>query len=264
MESLTTLLFKVSEHVAYITLNRPTVVNAVSLELAEELEKVARECDESNSVRAVLLTGAGGIFCGGGDLKSFAAQEPSRLPTHLKRVNLFFHSAIQCFARMRAPVVVAVNGPAAGYGMSLARAGDIVLANESARFTIAYTRVGLTPDASSTYYLPRIIGLRRTMELALTNRTLTAREAEAIGLVTRVVPDDQLIAQAESMANELAHGPTRAYAGVKRLLYGTATNPLYEQMELENESIADMARSADAQEGIAAFLAKRPPQFSGR
>jgi 2-(1,2-epoxy-1,2-dihydrophenyl)acetyl-CoA isomerase len=264
MESLTTLLFKVSEHVAYITLNRPTVVNAVSLELAEELEKVARECDESNSVRAVLLTGAGGIFCGGGDLKSFAAQEPSRLPTHLKRVNLFFHSAIQCFARMRAPVVVAVNGPAAGYGMSLACAGDIVLANESARFTIAYTRVGLTPDASSTYYLPRIMGLRRTMELALTNRTLTAREAEAIGLVTRVVPDDQLIAQAESMANELAHGPTRAYGGVKRLLYGTATNPLYEQMELENESIAEMARSADAQEGIAAFLAKRPPQFSGR
>ena len=102
------------------------------------------------------------------------------------------------------------------------------------------------------------------MELALTNRTLTAREAEAIGLVTRVVPDDQLIAQAESMAIELAHGPTRAYGGVKRLLYGTATNPLYEQMELENESIADMARSADAQEGIAAFLAKRPPQFSGR
>jgi 2-(1,2-epoxy-1,2-dihydrophenyl)acetyl-CoA isomerase len=264
MESLTTLLFKVSEHVAYITLNRPTVVNAVSLELAQELEKVARECDESNSVRAVLLTGAGRIFCGGGDLKSFAAQEASRLPTHLKRVNLFFHSAIQCFARMRAPVVVAVNGPAAGYGMSLACAGDIVLANESARFTIAYTRVGLTPDAASTYYLPRIIGLRRTMELALTNRTLTAREAEAIGLVTRVVPDDQLIAQAESMANELAHGPTRAYGGVKRLLYGAATNPLYEQMELENESIADTARSADAQEGIAAFLARRPPQFNGR
>ena len=264
MESLTTLLFKVSEHVAYITLNRPTVVNAVSLELAEELEKVARECDESNSVRAVLLTGAGRIFCGDGDLKSFAAQEPTHLPTHLKRVNLFFHSAIQCFARMRAPVVVAVNGPAAGYGMSLACAGDIVLANESARFTMDYSRVGLTPGASSTYYLPRIIGLRRTMELALTNRTLTAREAEAIGLVTRVVPDVQLIAQAEAMADDLAHGPTRAYGGVKRLLYGTATNPLYEQMELENESIADMARSADAQEGIAAFLARRPPKFNGR
>jgi 2-(1,2-epoxy-1,2-dihydrophenyl)acetyl-CoA isomerase len=148
--------------------------------------------------------------------------------------------------------------------MSLACAGDIVLANESARFTMDYARFGLTPGASSTYYLPRIIGLRRTMELALTNRTLTAREAEAIGLVTRVVPDDQLIAQAESIASGLAHGPTRAYGGVKRLLYGAATNPLYEQMELENESIADMARSADAQEALNAFLAKRPPQFSGR
>jgi len=263
MESLTTLLFEVREHVAYITLNRPAAANAVSLELAQELEEVARECDESNSVRAVLLTGAGRIFCGGGD-KSFAAREPNHVPAHLGRVNRFLHSAILCFARMRAPVVVAVNGPAYGYGMSLACAGDIVLANESARFTMDYSRVGLTPGASSTYYLPRIIGLRRTMELALTNRTLTAREAEAIGLVTRVVPDDQLITQSESMANELAHGPTRAYGGMKRLLYSTATNSLYDQMELENESIADMARSADAQEGVAAFLAKRLPQFNGR
>jgi 2-(1,2-epoxy-1,2-dihydrophenyl)acetyl-CoA isomerase len=263
MESLTTLLFEVRKHVAYITLNRPAVANAVSLELAQELEEVARECDESGNVRAVLLTGAGRIFCGGGD-KSFAKQEPTQAPTYLKRVNLFLHSAIQSFATMRAPLVVAVNGAAAGYGMSLACAGDIVIANESARFTMDYSRVGLTPGASSTYYLPRIIGLRRTMELALTNRTLTAREAEAIGLVTRVVPDVQLLAQAESMADDLAHGPTRAYGGVKRLLYSAATNPLYEQMELENESIADMARSADAQEGIAAFLARRPPQFNGR
>ena len=263
MEKPTSLIFKVGEHVAYITLNRPAVANAVSLELAQELEEVARECDKSERVRAVLLTGAGRIFCGGGD-KSLAPKEPSRRSSYLKRVNLFFYRAIQCFARMSAPLVVAVNGPAAGYGMSLACAGDIVLVNESARFTMDYTRVGLTPGASSTYYLPRIIGLRRTMELALTNRTLTAREAEAIGLVTRVVPDDQLIAEAELMANELAHGPTRAYGGVKRLLYATATNPLYEQMELENESIADMARSVDAQEGIAAFLAKRTPQFNGR
>ena len=260
---MTTLLFEVSEQVAYITLNRPTKANAVSLELAQELEEVVRECDEGESVGAVLLTGAGRIFCGGGD-KSLVPQEPGRRSAHLKRVNLFFYSAIQCFARMRAPIVVAVNGLAAGYGMSLACAGDIVLANESTRFTVAYARAGLTPGASSTYYLLRIIGLRRTMELALTNRTLTAREAEAIGLVTRVVPDVQLIAQAEAMADDLAHGPTRAYGGVKRLLYGAAANSLYEQMELEDESMADMAHSADAQEGVAAFLAKRPPQFNGQ
>ncbi|HUN57065.1 MAG TPA: enoyl-CoA hydratase-related protein, partial [Candidatus Binataceae bacterium] len=117
---------------------------------------------------------------------------------------------------------------------------------------------------SSTYYLPRIIGLRRTLELALTNRVLTAKEAEAIGLVTRVVPDDQLIAQAEALGSELAHGPTRAYGGVKRLMYSSANNTLDEQMELESEWIADMARTWDAQEGIAAFVGKRAPKFNGQ
>lgn len=165
MESLTTLLFTVSEHVAYITLNRPAVANAISPQLAQELEEVARERKKSESVRAVLLTAAG-IFCGGGD-KSMAPHEPSRRSTYLRRINLFLHSAIQCFAKMRAPVVVAVNGPAAGYGMSFACAADIVLANKSARFTMDYSRGGLTPGPSSTYYLPRIIGLRRTMELAV-------------------------------------------------------------------------------------------------
>ncbi|MGA2409926.1 MAG: enoyl-CoA hydratase-related protein [Candidatus Binataceae bacterium] len=264
MESINTLLFEVRDHVAYITLNRPEAANAMNLELSRELEEVALECEENINVRAVLLTGAGKMFCGGGDVKAFAAQEPTHLPAYLKRVTLYLHQAIHRFARMRAPVVMAVNGSAGGGGMSLACAGDIVLAGESARFTMAYTRIGLTPDGSSTYYLPRIIGLRRTMELALTNRTLSAREAEAIGLVTRVVPDDQLIAQAEALGNELAHGPTRAYGGVKRLLYGSFNTPLHEQMELESEWIADMARTWDAQEGMAAFVGKRTPKFNGQ
>jgi 2-(1,2-epoxy-1,2-dihydrophenyl)acetyl-CoA isomerase len=264
MENLGTLLFEIRDHVACITLNRPEAANAMNLELSRELEEVALECEESSQVRAVLLTGAGKMFCGGGDLKAFAAQEPAHLPAYLKRVTFYLHKAIHRFARMRAPVVVAVNGNAGGGGMSLACAGDIVLAGESARFTMAYTRVGLTPDGSSTYYLPRIIGIRRTFELALTNRTLTAKEAEAIGLVTRVVPDEQLVAQAEALGNELAHGPTRAYGGVKRLLYGSLNSTLDEQMELESEWIADAARTRDAQEGIASFIAKRPPKFNGQ
>jgi 2-(1,2-epoxy-1,2-dihydrophenyl)acetyl-CoA isomerase len=262
--SLTTLLFEVRDHVAYITLNRPEAANAMNLELAQELEQVALECEENVNVRTVLLTGAGKMFCGGGDVKAFAGREPTHLPAYLKRVTLYLHQAIHRFARMRAPLVMAVNGSAGGGGMSLACAGDIVLAGESARFTMAYTRIGLTPDGSSTYYLPRIIGLRRTMELALTNRTLSAHEAEAIGLVTRVVPDDQLIAQAETLGNELAQGPTRAYGGVKRLLYSSLNTPLHEQMELESEWIAEMARTWDAQEGIAAFVAKRAPKFNGQ
>jgi 2-(1,2-epoxy-1,2-dihydrophenyl)acetyl-CoA isomerase len=148
--------------------------------------------------------------------------------------------------------------------MSLACAGDIVLAGESARFTMAYTRIGLTPDGSSSYYLPRIVGLRRALELALTNRVLSAREAETIGLVTRVMPDEQLMAHAQTLAAELAKGPTRAYQGVKRLFYEAANNSLAEQMEFETEWLTDMAGTADVQEGIAAFMAKRPPHFAGR
>jgi 2-(1,2-epoxy-1,2-dihydrophenyl)acetyl-CoA isomerase len=264
MESAKTLLFEVREHVAHITLNRPEVSNAMNLDMARELYEAAFECEQSNDVRAVLITGVGRAFCSGGDVKSFAAQGSDTLPAYYRRLTLFLHQAIHRFARMRAPVIMAVNGVAGGGGMSLACAGDIVLAAESARFTMAYTRIGLTPDGSSSYYLPRIVGLRRALELALTNRTLNAREAETIDLVTRVLPDDQLMAHAQMLAAELAKSPSRAYQGVKRLFYGAANTPLAEQMEFETEWLTDMAGTADVQEGIAAFLAKRPPQFSGR
>jgi 2-(1,2-epoxy-1,2-dihydrophenyl)acetyl-CoA isomerase len=258
------LLFEIRNHVGYITLNRPDAANALNLEAVKELEEVSLRCDEDAAVRAVLLTGAGKMFCGGGDLKAFSQQPADHLPAYLKKVTFYLHKAIHRFARMRAPLIVAVNGNAGGGGMSLALAGDIVLASESSRFTMAYTRIGLTPDGSSTYFLPRLIGLRRTMELALTNRTLTATEAAAIGLITRVVPDAELLAEADKLATELAHGPTRAYAGVKRLLYAAANSSLDEQMELEGEIIAEAGRTWDAQEGISSFLAKRPPKFNGQ
>jgi 2-(1,2-epoxy-1,2-dihydrophenyl)acetyl-CoA isomerase len=254
---------EVREHVAYITLNRPDAANALNAEVARQLDQVALQCDENPEVRAVLMTGAGRMFCGGGDLRAFAAQPPNRLPSYLKAVTFYFHQAIHRFARMRAPLVVAVNGNAGGGGMSLALAGDIVIAAESARFTMAYTRVGLTPDGSSTYTLPRLVGLRRAMELMLTNRTLTAREAEQIGLITRAVPDAQLRQQADAIVQELVQGATRAYGGVKRLLYSSATSTLAEQMELETEWIAEVARTQDAHEGIMAFLDKRSPKFKG-
>jgi 2-(1,2-epoxy-1,2-dihydrophenyl)acetyl-CoA isomerase len=255
--------FEVRDNVAYVTLNRPEAANALNAEVARQLDEAALQCDENPEVRAVLMTGAGRMFCGGGDLKAFAAQSPERLPAYLKSVTFYFHEAIHRFARMCAPLVVAVNGNAGGGGMSLALSGDIVLAAESARFTMAYTRVGLTPDGSSTYTLPRLIGFRRAAELMLTNRTLTAREAEQIGLITRAVPDGELRDQAQATARELAQGATRAFGGVKRLLYSSATSSLAEQMELETEWIAEAARTRDAQEGIMAFLGKRTPKFSG-
>jgi 2-(1,2-epoxy-1,2-dihydrophenyl)acetyl-CoA isomerase len=210
------------------------------------------------------LTGAGKLFCGGGDLKSFAAQPEAELPGHLRKLTMLLHTAIQRFARMNAPLVVAVNGNAGGAGLSLALTGDLVLAGESSRFTVAYTRIGLSPDGSSSYYLPRIVGLRRATDLMLTNRAFTAREAQDMGIVTQVVPDAELLSEAEKLAKELAQGPTLAYGGVKRLLYASLTNPLYEQMDLETEVIAGLSRTADAREGIAAFLGKRPPKFSAR
>src|SRR5690349_16846281 len=255
--------FELRGNVAYITLNRPDAANALSAEVAQQLDQAALRCDENTNVRAVLMTGAGRMFCGGGDLKAFAAQPPGELSAYLKLVTLHFHQAIHRFARMRAPLVVAVNGNAGGGGMSLALAGDIVLAAESARFTMAYTRVGLTPDGSSTYTLPRLIGLRRAAELMLTIRTLSAREAEQMGLITRALPDTELHQQAETLVQELAQGATRAFGGVKRLLYSSATASLAEQMELETEWIAEMARTRDAHEGINAFLGKRTPKFTG-
>jgi 2-(1,2-epoxy-1,2-dihydrophenyl)acetyl-CoA isomerase len=264
MSQYSCLNFEVRENVAHITLNRPEAANALNLALAQELEEVSLRCNEGADVRAVLLTGTGKLFCAGGDLKSFAAQPPEELAAHLKRVTLYLHTAMNRFARMRAPLVMAVNGSAGGAGLSLICAGDIVVAAESARFTMSYTRIGLTPDGSSTYYLPRIVGLRRAMDLALTNRALTAREAEAIGIVTRVVPDGEVMTEAGKLAAELANGATTALGGVKRLLYASSQNTLAEQMELETELIAECSRTADAKEGIAAFLGKRAPKFSGK
>jgi 2-(1,2-epoxy-1,2-dihydrophenyl)acetyl-CoA isomerase len=248
--------------VAFVTLNRPSATNALDLTMARELLDVAVHCQPRRDVRAVLLTGAGPAFCAGGDVKAFAAAGAD-LPEMLATLTTHLHAAITRFARMDAPVIAAVNGVAAGAGMSLACATDVVLAAESARFTMAYTRLGFTPDGSSTFYLPRLVGVRRAQELLLTNRVLSAAEALAWGLVTRVVPDADLPAEAEKLARQLATGPTRAFGGVKRLLLASATTGLETQMEYETGEIVQAGRSADGQEGVAAFAAKRSARFTG-
>jgi 2-(1,2-epoxy-1,2-dihydrophenyl)acetyl-CoA isomerase len=257
-----TLLYEVKDHVARITFNRPDAANALNMEMGRDLMHASIRASEDPAVRAVILTGAGKMFSGGGDLKSFAAQE-DRLPAHLKEVALYLHAAISRFVRMDAPVIAAVNGSAGGAGMSLCLFADLVLAAESARFTLAYTRAGLSPDGGSTYFLPRIIGVRRALELALTNRVLTAKEALDWGIVTRVVPDAELQAEAQTLANQLAAGATRAFGAAKRLLHHSSSESLETQMELEAQAIADQARTRDAREGIAAFIAKRPASFRG-
>jgi 2-(1,2-epoxy-1,2-dihydrophenyl)acetyl-CoA isomerase len=256
--------FEVADGVATLTLDRPDAANAMDERVMSELLDAAIACDEDPSVRAVVLTASGDqAFCAGGDLARFSEMGDA-LPARLKKMTTDLHGAVSRLARMDAPVVTAVNGVAAGGGFSLAVAGDLVLAAASARFTLAYTRAGLTPDGSSTWVLPRLIGLRRAQELMLTNRVLTASEALDWGLVTRVVPDEDLQAEARKLALELAAGPTRAYGSVKRLLLLSEGNALEAQMEHEARAISDAARSDDGREGIAAFLAKRRASFEGR
>ncbi|MDX6379822.1 MAG: 2-(1,2-epoxy,2-dihydrophenyl)acetyl-CoA isomerase [Rubrobacteraceae bacterium] len=258
-----TLLFDVRDGVAYVTLNRPDASNGLEMEMGRELMDAAQRCDEDPDIRAILLSGAGSVFCVGGDLKNFATQG-EHLPYHLKELTTYFHAAISRLARMDAPVVAAVHGVAAGGGFSLAISCDLVLAAESARFTMAYSKAGLTPDGSSTYFLPRLVGFRRAMELTLTGRVLSAQEASEWGIVNRVVPDDDLSAEAAELASQLASGPTKTLGASKRLLHTGWTETLETQMEHESQSIADAARTADAREGIAAFTEKRSASFEGR
>ena len=258
-----TILFDVHEGVATLTLNRPAAANSLNKMMAEGLMAASIECDENPLIRALVFTGQGKMFSAGGDLKSFYGTGQG-IGTALKDLTVYLHAAISRFARMDAPVITAVNGMAAGAGMSMAVFGDLVYAGHSAAFTMAYTAAGLSPDGSSSYFLPRLIGLRRTQELMLTNCRLSAQEALAWGLINKVVDDSALLGEAQSVAAKLATGPTSAYGSVKRLLSTTFAEGLEAQMELEAREIVDNARGRDGREGIEAFVNKRAPAFTGQ
>jgi 2-(1,2-epoxy-1,2-dihydrophenyl)acetyl-CoA isomerase len=258
MPEFETLTFDQTGPVTRIVLNRPDAANGMNDTLTRELSVAAALCDDA-ATKVVTITGAGRFFCAGGDLKAMAASpNPGAF---VKGIADDLHRALSTLARIDAVVIISVNGTAAGAGFSLAATGDIALAAESAKFTMAYTKAGLSPDGSSSYYLPRLIGLRRTQELMLTNRTLTAAEALDWGLLTEVVPDADLAARTEELAQAMATTSRTSNGTVKRLLLGTYRTGLEEQMELESQYIRDSARSADGQEGIAAFVAKRAPSF---
>ncbi len=257
------LRFDVADHVAWITLDRPAALNALNLEAVKELCDVANRCSADASLRAAVLTGAGNrAFSAGGDVAHFV-ENAARIDLLIREITGYLHMAVSRFAWMRAPLIAAVNGVAAGGGFSLAMACDLVIAADTAKFTSAYTHIGFTPDGSSTYFLPRLIGHRRAMELYLTNRVLTAPEALEWGLVNRVVPAGELMREATALAAQLANGPTRAYAGVKKLLLLAASESLVSQLERETWFIGDASASADGREGVQAFLEKRPPRFTG-
>jgi 2-(1,2-epoxy-1,2-dihydrophenyl)acetyl-CoA isomerase len=262
MKNYSTLLFTLEGGIATITLNRAASANSMNMEMGRELLDVAKICEQDRAVRAVILTGGGAFFSAGGDLKAFAGFGAA-IGEKLHELTDYLHAAISIFLRMRAPLIVAVNGAAVGAGFSLAMVGDFVLASEHAKFAMAYTSAGLSPDGGASYFLPRIVGLRRAQELMINNRKLTAAEALEWGLVTRVCPADQLLQETHALAQALASGATQAIGTVKQLLLTTFSSTPEAQMALEGKGIAHLAAYGDGQEGIHAFLEKRAPIFQG-
>ena len=257
-----TIDLQTADGVARMTLNRPNAGNSMNLKFGEDFRAAAEQIAADSSVRAILLTGAGKLFCGGGDVAEFAAADDT--PGLIRALLENLHAGIVTLAEQSAPLVVAVNGTAAGAGLSLAAAGDLVLAASSAKFTAAYTGIGLSPDGSMTWYLPQLIGLRRTQELMLTNRVLSAEEAADWGLVTRVVQDEELVAEADKLAARIAAGPTAAFGSVRALLRSSTSQGLAAQLSDEAREIVANAGRDDGVEGIASFVEKRKPAFRGR
>ena len=257
-----TIEFEINDHVASITLNRPEKYNALNPDMAKELMHAAIHCEENKEIRAVLLKGNGKTFSVGGDLNEFASQAEN-LPSFVKENIIYLHTTIIHMTRMDPPWVAAVHGNVAGAGMSLMCAADITLAAESATFSLAYTAIGLSPSGSSTHFLPRILGIKRAMELALTNRRVSAAEALEWGLVTRVVPDDALLELSNDAAIRLAKSPTKALGAAKQLLYQSVSQSLESQMENEAQAFTTMVRTNDFREGLTAFFEKREAIFRG-
>jgi 2-(1,2-epoxy-1,2-dihydrophenyl)acetyl-CoA isomerase len=206
------------------------------------------------------MTGAGRFFCAGGDLGLFS-DAGSTIAMVLSELAGTLHMALTRFARMQKPLVVLVNGPAAGAGLSLALVGDVVLAAKSAHFTSAYTSIGLTPDGGMTWTLPRLVGVRKAQEIMLTNRRVSAAEAEQIGLITRATDDELLAEEGAKVADKLAKSATLALGATRALILESSTSSFETQLEREARSIAAAGAQPEGAEGIAAFLAKRPPTF---
>ena len=262
MSQFDTLRFELENGIARISLNRPDAAHSLNLKMAQELAQAAILCDSNSDVRAVVLTADGKMFCAGGDVQSFH-QAGDEAPQLIKEITANLHAANSRFARMRAPLIIAVNGTAAGAGFSLAMSGDIVLASEKAKFTMAYTGIAVSPDGGSTTWLPRLVGLRRAQELIYTNRVLSAAEALDWGLLTKVVADEDLATETDKVAAQLAAGPTEAYARARALLLSSYENGLECQLEQESRGISHCVGSADGQEGLAAFVERRKPSFKG-
>jgi 2-(1,2-epoxy-1,2-dihydrophenyl)acetyl-CoA isomerase len=258
------IMFEVEQGVATITLNRPDVLNSFIMPMAADVQHALRVAAEDDSIRAVLLTGAGRAFCAGQDLSEAAPADGSEAPPIAEIVRKTYNPMVRGIRALEKPVVCAVNGVAAGAGANLALACDVVLAADTASFVQAFSKIGLIPDTGGTFFLPRLVGLARATALAFFGDKLSAGDAQAMGMIYRVVEGSRLMDEARALARRLATQPTRGFGLTKRAFNQGLANDLDAQLEVEAELQAEAAGTEDFAEGVRAFMEKRQPTFAGR
>lgn len=256
------VLLKVDGPIARIVFNRPKVLNALSVAAAEAFLAASRAIAADSANRVVIISGEGRAFMAGGDVSAFTG-ETEDVRARVRTIMEPLHEGLEILAGLRQPVIASVHGAVAGAGMSIALAADLAIAADNAIFTLAYSKLGTTPDGSSSWSLPRLVGLRKAMEIALLSDVYDAPEALRLGLVNRVVPAADLASETENLARRLAEGPTFAYGKIKSLLRGSLDNSLHTQLVAEAEAFGACIGTADFAEGVSAFLAKRPAKFTG-
>lgn len=263
MEKYNTLEFEEKDRVAWIRMNRPAELNAMNLDMARELVKAAVHCSTEERIRAVVLTGTGRFFCAGGDVKEMNRhlQESGRADLFLRELAMNLHAFTAELMRMPKPLVAAVNGTAAGAGLSMCLASDMSVAVEGARMVMAYTNIGLVPDGGSTYLLSRLVGYKKAMEIVYLNEPIRSEEALGLGIVNRVFPAESFDQEVFSLASKLAEGTTRTFGRAKSLVRLGLTESFESQMENERQGIAASALDNEFREGVTAFVEKRRPDF---
>ena len=261
----TSLIIEHSDGLTTLTLNRPEKRNALNSELLRKLLDALQKINVSREVRAILLTGTGSGFCSGADLSDLEISNSRNQSLDLGLILEKLYNPIITEMRLSPkPIVCAVNGTAAGAGMSLALGSDVILAGQSASFVQAFSRLGLMPDMGGTWLLPRMIGTSRTMSMAMLAESISAEQAKDWGLIYDVVEDEKLSMKAREVALKLASGPTLAHGALKNAINRSARNSFIEQLQLEKNLQRQIGQTQDFSEGVSAFLSKRPPNFKGK